>query len=327
MKKYVCATIFSIAWFLSIALSVSAQQVPAIQSMLATQPTTDSQQSPMRQSGYVSKTVAPIPVLSEDTIKLDAKQKKGVSLADQWKEKPALPFLAEDGSIQFIYGSTLPSVVCAPLYACDVALQPGEVIRQVMLGDASRWKVSPGTSGSGENLVAHIVIKPSDTGLSTNVVIHTDRRSYNIRLVSKKDQWMPLVSFAYPDDTQAQWTAYQQEGQQQARARARTRPVATITTNTDLNFNYRIRGNAPLWKPIRVYSDQNKTYIQFPSKVKDNQAPALVVLDAGKREQLVNYRMVDDRYVVDQVIDKAALIRGVGRRQERIEIAREGSQS
>jgi type IV secretory pathway VirB9-like protein len=53
----------------------------------------------------------------------------------------------------------------------------------------------------------------------------------------------------------------------------------------------------------------------------------LVVLDAANQEQLVNYRMVDDRYVVDQVIDRAALIRGVGRHQERIEIAREGSQS
>ena len=97
-----------------------------------------------------------------------------------------MPFLGEDGSVQFEYGATFPSIVCAPLYACDLALQPGEVIRQILLGDASRWKVSPGTSGNGDNVVAHLVIKPSDVGLSTNLVIYTDRRSYNIRLVSKR---------------------------------------------------------------------------------------------------------------------------------------------
>lgn len=312
MNKYLSATMFGTAVALTSWAPASAQPVPAIQ------------ETPIRQSGYVSKSVSPLPFLSDDTIKLDAKQQKGVTLADQWKNKPTLPFLGEDGSIQFIYGTTLPSVVCAPLYGSDVALQPGEVIRQVMLGDASRWKVSPGTSGSGENTVAHIVVKPSDAGLSTNLVIHTDRRSYNIRLVSKKDQWMPLVSFAYPDDTQAQWAAYQDRQQQ---LRTRTRPVATVATNGDLNFNYRIRGDAPRWKPIRVYSDQSKTYIQFPANVKNDQAPALVILDGTKQEQLVNYRMVDDRYVVDQVIDRAALIRGVGHHQERIEIAREGSQS
>lgn len=175
MNKYLRATVFGTAAVaLTSLVPASAQQIPAIQ------------ESAMRQTGYVSKSVSPLPFLSDDTIKLDTKQQKGVSLADQWKNKPTLPFLGEDGSIQFIYGTTLPSVVCAPLYGSDIALQPGEVIRQVMLGDASRWKVSPGTSGSGENTVAHIVVKPSDAGLSTNLVIHTDRRSYNIRLVSKR---------------------------------------------------------------------------------------------------------------------------------------------
>lgn len=312
MNNYLRASMLGAAVSVCGLTPVIAQQVPAIQD------------SPVRQTGYVSKSAAPLPFLSDDTIKLDAKQQRGVSLADQWKNKAALPFLGDDGSVQFIYGTTLPSVVCAPLYGSDIALQPGEIIRQVMLGDASRWKVSPGTSGSGENMVAHIVIKPSDAGLSTNLVVHTDRRSYNIRLVSKKDQWMPLVSFAYPDDTQAQWAAYQ--GQQQE-LRARTRPVAAVATTGDLNFNYRIRGDSPRWKPIRVYSDRSKTYIQFPANVKNDQAPALVVLDGAKQEQLVNYRLVDDRYVIDQVVNRAALIRGVGRRQERIEIAREGSQS
>jgi type IV secretion system protein VirB9 len=164
------------------------------------------------------------------------------------------------------------------------------------------------------------VIKPSDVGLSTNIVIHTDRRSYNIQLVSKKDQWMPLVSFSYPDDNQAQWAAYQ-EHQQFLNVKATIAPTATTA---DLNFNYRIHGDSTRWKPVNVYSIGGKTYIQFPANIKYEQIPALVILDRNQ-EQVVNYRMVADKYVVDQVIEKAALIRGVGKNQERVEISREGS--
>ena len=76
-----------------------------------------------------------------------------------------------------------------------------------------------------------------------------------------------------------------------------------------------------------MYADGAKTYIQFPANVKNDQTPALVILNSSNQAQMVNYRMFDNRYVVDQVIDKAALIRGVGRHQERVEIAREGSDS
>jgi type IV secretion system protein TrbG len=310
MNKTLCATTFGTVIALNSISFVAAQQVPAIKA------------APM-QAGYVSKYAPALPVLSDDTVKLDPKQQKGVSLADEWKNKSTMPFLGEDGSIQFVYGATLPSVVCAPLYACDISLQAGEVIRQVMLGDASRWKVSPGTSSSGENAVAHLVVKPADVGLSTNLVIYTDRRSYNIRLVSKKDQWMPLVSFWYPDDTQSQWDSYRDQHRQQLKAKA-TYTLAPSAAN-ELNFNYRIKGDSPHWKPVRVYSDKVKTYIQFPANVKNDQIPALVILDTAHQKQLVNYRMQDDRYVVDLVIDRAALIRGVGRHQECVEICREGT--
>ena len=314
MNKIFCATAMSTVIAAGSSFSYAiAQDVPAIK------------RSAPLQAGYISKYVAPLPVLSADTVKLDVRQQKSVALSAQWNEKSTMPFLGEDGSVQFEYGATFPSIVCAPLYACDLALQPGEVIRQVMLGDASRWKVSPGTSGSGENVVAHLVIKPADVGLSTNLVIYTDRRSYSIRLVSKKDQWMPLVSFSYPDDTQAQWASYRAQQKQPLKGKVSYGQPQAI--NTDLSFNYRIKGDSPKWRPLRVYADGAKTYIQFPANVKNDQTPALVILNSSNQAQMVNYRMFDNRYVVDQVIDKAALIRGVGRHQERVEIAREGSDS
>lgn len=303
----------------SVALAI-AQQVPAIESA--------SIQSTYMPAGFSptgAKPYGPPPILSPDTVKLSPKEQKAVSLSSQWIKKAETPSLGENGAVNFVFGNSLPTVVCAPLYACDVALQPGEQVSQVDVGDAPRWKVTPASSGSGDNSVIHLVIKPSDVGLSTNVLVHTDRRTYNLRLVSKKNSWMPIVAFTYPEDAQAQWAAFKEQ-RQQTMLQARTQYTDSPTVaHSNLNFNYRIHGEAPSWKPIRVYSDRNKTYIQFPQTARNAEIPALVLLGNGNQEQLVNYRMVDDRFVVDKIIDKAALITGVGRHQQRVEIVREGS--
>jgi P-type conjugative transfer protein TrbG len=307
------------SWFALILVALNmpvfalAQQVPAIERT--------SVAVPSRTSLAPIKNFEPLPVLSADEIKLNPQQQRAVTLANQWKNKPEMPLLGEEGLVKFAFGTSFPSVICAPLYACDVALQVGEIITQVDVGDAVRWKITPAISGRGDTTITHLVIKPADVGLSTNLLIHTDRRTYNLQLVSKKESWMPNVAFTYPDDPQAQWAAYHQ--QQAARKSEQASTSAPVPQVAQLNFNYRLQGGTPRWKPIRVYADFNKTYIQFPPKVKNSEIPALVILGAGKQEQLVNYRLNGDRFVVDQVIDHAALIYGMGRHQERIEIIRE----
>lgn len=301
------------------AVGAVAQQVPAIENAAI-----QSTYMPAGIYASTSKIYGPLPQLSPDTVQLSPKEQKAVSLSNQWKNRPVLPVLGEDGSVVFTFGSTLPSVICAPLYACDVSLQPGEEVSQVDVGDAPRWKVTPASSGSGEKTVIHLVIKPADVGLSTNLLVHTNRRTYNLRMVSKKESWMPSVSFAYPEDVQAQWDAFNAKHQQQT-LQARTHYAESpVLANATLNFNYRIQGDATHWKPVRVYSDQSKTYIQFPETAKHSEAPALVILGPGNQEQLVNYRLIENRYVVDKVLDKAALITGVGRHQQRVEIVKEG---
>jgi len=48
-------------------------------------------------------------------------------------------------------------------------------------------------------------------------------------------------------------------------------------------------------------------------------------LFSSPTKELVNYRIIGDRYVVDQVIDRAALITGVGRNQVEVIIERRGN--
>ena len=75
------------------------------------------------------------------------------------------------------------------------------------VGDSVRWKITPASEGSGESLITHVIIKPTDVGLITNLVLTTNRRTYTIKLVSREKDWMPKVSFDYPDETAALWKA------------------------------------------------------------------------------------------------------------------------
>lgn len=224
-----------------------------------------------------------------------------------------------DGAVVFRYGAAMPTIVCAPLYVCSVALQPGEVVNNVQVGDPVRWKITPALSGSGPLQVTHVTVKPVDIGLTSNLIVATNRRAYLMKLVSRKDDWMPSIAFSYPEDEAAQWAALAQQREAEH--------VATVMPETGqhlaaLDFGYRLRGDEPVWRPLRVYNDGTKTYIQFPRATQADELPALVAIGADKREQMVNYRLAGDRFVVDQVLKRAVLVSGVGRHQVKVRIER-----
>ncbi|MGO8404047.1 TrbG/VirB9 family P-type conjugative transfer protein, partial [Rhizobium ruizarguesonis] len=77
-----------------------------------------------------------------------------------------------------------PSVVCSPLQVCDLELQGGEVVRDVLVGDTVRWKVEPATSGAAAGQAIHLSVKPSEPGLVTSMVVTTSRRTDHIQLKS-----------------------------------------------------------------------------------------------------------------------------------------------
>jgi type IV secretion system protein VirB9 len=60
----------------------------------------------------------------------------------------------------------------------------------------------------------------------------------------------------------------------------------------------------------------------MPAQMKATESPALLVIGDGGKEELVNYRVRGDRYIVDLVFDKAVLISGVGRQQTKVTITR-----
>lgn len=270
--------------------------------------------------------MAPPPLSPEKP--LSPQERAGVSIAKEWVSNAVTPAHGEAGSVMFGFGETLPDVVCAPLYVCDIELEAGEIVNDITIGDAVRWKVLPSGSGDGAHKVTHVLVKPSDAGLMTDLIITTDKRTYVIKLVSRAKDWMPRVTFSYPGEERAVWEGYlehQRLERQVAIARQAEAVKATVLPEAGisvdhLDFDYIVRGDKPLWKPLRVYSDGHKTFIEFPQRMDAGEAPALVGIGSGNTPEVINYRKVGDRYIVDQVLDRGALISGVGRAQVKVEI-------
>lgn len=265
--------------------------------------------------------------LSGQNVPLRGKERAGVHYGREWANNPDYPARGEDGSTVFVFGATLPIVVCAPLYVCDLSLEPGEIVNDLNVGDAVRWQITPASQGEGDALITHLIIKPTDIGLITNLVITTNRRAYTIKLISRREEWMPRVSFYYPSDVRGEWARYRASQQRQRETKLTAEPVESVA---NLDFGYELSGDNPAWRPVRVYTNGAKTYIQFPPGVRHGELPALVALgdDGGlftdPSQQLVNYRYVHGRFEVDKVLDRAALISGVGWDQTTVKIQRIG---
>ncbi|MDX0450630.1 P-type conjugative transfer protein TrbG [Sinorhizobium medicae] len=238
---------------------------------------------------------------------------KGTKISSKWRGTPGLVTKGPDGKVIFLFGETQPSVVCSPLQVCDIELQGGEIVRDVLVGDTVRWKVEPATSGATGGQAIHLVVKPSEPNLLTSMVVTTSRRTYHIQLKSHPSQYMARIGFEYPEDVSTKLSDIN------ARLEAGGIPGAAPDK---LDFSYSISGRAS-WKPKRVYSDGVKTYIHFPRSVSGQDAPVLFVVSGGQN-RIVNYRMKNDMMIVDYAVDKAILVSGVGWRQQKI-IIRRGS--
>jgi type IV secretion system protein VirB9 len=195
----------------------------------------------------------------------------------------------------------LYQVYSAIAQVTDIALEAGEKLVAVSAGDTVRWVVGDTTSGEGASAQVHILVKPIGADLETNLVITTDRRTYHLELRSADRTYMASVSWTYPA---SQLLALKG---QQTKSETASAVLADVSVNLEqLRFRYRLDGDAP-WKPIRVFDDGAKVYIQFPSGLAQSEAPPLFVIGPDGKPALVNYRVRGTTYIVDRLFAAAEL--------------------
>lgn len=286
---------------------------------------------------FIAATVGVIPVQAETLEEvyfppahdgvLSQRERKALNMIKDWrrgKTEGIKPIPSVDGSVRFIYGTSLPLISCATLQITDIELEPGEVVQSLHVGDTARWEMTPAVTGTGTNEITHIIVKPIQAKLQTSLVVTTDRRTYHMTLKSYIKTYMPKVAFIYPDNLMAKWM--KENNMRKVRV-DKLKMTGTNQRIDELDFEYDISGNGK-WKPTRVYNDGIRTIIHMPKKMLNGEAPSLLVLRAKTGEEvLVNYRVHNARYIVDTVFDKAILIAGVGRTQEKVTITRKGGKS
>ena len=95
----------------------------------------------------------------------------------------------------------------------------------------------------------------------------------------------------------------------------------TIDVNR-LKFNYEVKSikgqKHPDWYPRMVFNDGSKTFIKFPSNMKE--APSLLIGN-GKNNQIINYRVQGDYYVIDSVVYYMQLMSGMEKNQTVVQIS------
>ncbi|MGE4593428.1 MULTISPECIES: P-type conjugative transfer protein TrbG [Alcaligenes] len=194
----------------------------------------------------------------------------------------------------------LYQVYAAPGRVTVVSLQPGEELVTVAAGDTVRWIVGDTSSGRGDALRVNVLVKPIRSGLKTNLVITTSRRTYLLELTSTEKAWMASVSWDYPKDRMLAL-------QRQAQAANAAAPVDTGLSLEKIRFRYAVSGSNPPWKPLRAFDDGEKVYIQFPPGIAQGELPPLFVIGAQGDRQLVNYRFRSPYYIVDRLFGAAEL--------------------
>lgn len=201
----------------------------------------------------------------------------------------------------------LYEVYAAPGFLSTILLEPGEAIVTVAAGDTTRWLVEETSAGDPAEPRALLLIKPLRAGIRTNIVLATDRRTYLIEAIA-------VQGSAYSAQTAWRYPAARRE---------ETSTVSGVALEA-LNFRYRIetvRGSAPRWRPVRVFDDGRRTYVEFPLDITTSEAPPLFLRD-GPDVALVNYRVSGNRYVIDRLFDVAELRLG-GQRQTIVRLSRE----
>ncbi len=210
----------------------------------------------------------------------------------------------------------LYQVYASPGRVTDITLQAGEQLAgsgPVAAGDTVRWIIGDTESGEGAARRVHILVKPTDPKLVTNLVINTDRRTYHLELRATPETYMASVSWRYPQDELIALKAAVQAGAEAA-------PVAQGVDLDRLNFGYRIEGKAP-WRPVRVFDDGQQVFIEFPPQIGQGEMPPLFILGPkGGQADLVNYRVRGRRMIVDRLFAAAELRLGGKGDEHRVRI-------
>jgi type IV secretion system protein VirB9 len=84
-------------------------------------------------------------------------------------------------------------------------------------------------------------------------------------------------------------------------------------------------GDKADWRPLRIFDDGNKVYIEMPPASAGTDLPPLFLIGADGKAELTNYRVASPYLIVDRLFPQAELRLGAKGHQKVVRIRRLGS--
>jgi len=178
-----------------------------------------------------------------------------------------------------------------------IEFESDETIQTISMGDPTPWL----TNVLGNKLF----LKPVGPYPQTTMTVFTNKREYYFELdamdadsVDDNDVLF-YIKFVYPTSNDKNIVKFNVKTQRD--------DYPDLTDLSKYNFNYEFAGT-PTIAPIKVFDDGVFTYMEFQT---DNaEIPAIFAVNEQGYETLVNFRIVDEYVVIEQVAGQFTLRSG-----------------
>lgn len=202
----------------------------------------------------------------------------------------------------------------------NIEVPEGEVVQGFYLSDGVQWTYHV----TGDN--RRVLVKPLDAGLVNTGTLITDKRSYELTMISVPpgEMWFQRVRWQVPGAAggDAKDGMYWR-GQMRPSAAAAGAPLVAVAGGdaapidpTRMHFNYRVHGKAP-FAPTAVFDDGVRTWIKF-GDVQD--LPAVFAEVSRGSLEVVDYS-VQGPYIVIPSMARAFVLR---LRNQEVRVERRG---
>lgn len=242
------------------------------------------------------------------------------------------------GSItSYRFGESEPVLTCTVLRACVIELETVEaLVDDPIAGDQARWIITTARTGRG-GASTLVIVKPKACDVTTNLVLSTDRRIYDLdldsppcsaRATNPKRAYTRHIRFSYPNESNGLTGSPTRESTlveiaDSVPKRSAELPGVESANQSDTVWNTRYRvvrdSRGPFgllgrkdaafpWQPTRIADDGAHVYVTLPALARKYPAPVLYALEDDGSRTIVNYNVRDSVIVTDRLLKRGVLV-------------------
>lgn len=240
----------------------------------------------------------------ENASRIDENHSKGKSLGSKFLKryeeamKPQEPVIIGDSALsdypqrsldcQYLdYESGGSNIIFVkPGFKTDILLPAGDKLQRITCGDRQRFDIK--TYYDKSDLRWHVYVQPYQHDVTTNIIISTDRHTFQAKLETT-ELLKPFVRWDVPDDVYAGY---------------KDRNVVMDVENVkDLNFDYDHNGKlSAAWAPLNVFDDKHwNTYLSFEKNILQRINPVILGKSEDGSMVIVPYEKRGDIIVMNKV--------------------------